>query len=60
MVISRARRIICLATNIAVDAGKPTLLYVLRWSPCGLVPQGGGESYSSLVNSETLESIVHI
>jgi hypothetical protein len=52
--------IFCLATDVAVDAGKPTLLQILGRSTRGLVPEGRRESESTLVNGKGLEGIVQI
>lgn len=58
--VSVSTRILCLASDIAVDPRKPALLQIFCRTFTGLVPQGRRESYSFFVNGEGLESKVDI
>lgn len=58
--VSIGTRILCLASDIAVDPRKPALLQISCRTLTGLVPQSRRKSYSFFVNGEGLESIVDI
>jgi hypothetical protein len=58
--VNRGMRIVSLAADIAVDAGKPALLQIFRRTVRRLAPQGRREGQSFFVNGESLESIVYI
>lgn len=58
--VTKGTRILCLAADVAVDAGKPALLQIFGGSVSGLVPEGRREGYSFFVDGEGLEGIVQI
>lgn len=57
-IVTQGTRILCLAADIAVHAGKPALLQIFGGTISGLVPEGRRESYSFFVDGERLEGIV--
>jgi hypothetical protein len=58
--VAGGTRILGLAADVAVHAGKPALLQIFSRTVGSLVPESRKESYSLFVDGERLEGIVYI